>query len=341
MSEVIFTARFLVRMACFPLASILMLMCFTFSVHAQSEEPPVFGGKWGTNGTADGQFSRPEAVAVAADGSVYVADSGNNRIQKFSADGVFLTKWGSQGTGDGQFDVPVSVAVAPDGSLYVGESGNKRIQKFSSDGTFLTRWGPEGEFGRFFTIAVAMDGSVYVADTLNNRIKKYSSDGVFLTEWGQGFDPEGNLSCPFGIAVAADGSVYVADTFNSRIQKYSSNGVFLARWGSRGVGDGQFGWPMAVAVAADGSVYVADHQFNDQKYENNRIQKFSANGTFLTKWGGYGAGDGQFYMPYDVDVASSGLVYVADYGNSRIQYFQPQSPKPRGAFQPVLFMLLE
>ena len=71
---------------------------------------------------------------MASDGSVYVADMGNHRIQKFTSEGVFVTKWGSLGTGDGQFDVRFGVSVAPDGSVYVSDMDNHRIQKFSSGG---------------------------------------------------------------------------------------------------------------------------------------------------------------------------------------------------------------
>jgi DNA-binding beta-propeller fold protein YncE len=79
----------------------------------------------------------PPDGAVAPDGSVYVADIDNHRIQKFTSAGVFLTKWGTNGTGDGEFgpriDDPMAlgVAVAPDGSVYVADTENHRIQKFS------------------------------------------------------------------------------------------------------------------------------------------------------------------------------------------------------------------
>ena len=138
----------------------------------------------GGEGSGDGQFIHPERVAVASDGSVYVADRGNHRIQKFTSQGVFVTKWGTQGTGDGQFDYPVDVTVASGGSVYVADRDNYRIQKFTSQGVFVTKWGTQGtDDGQFdyprghnnpVGIAVASDGSVYVAEIGNQRIQKFS-----------------------------------------------------------------------------------------------------------------------------------------------------------------------
>ena len=67
---------------------------------------------------------------MASDGSVYVADQFNHRIQKFTSEGVFVSEWGTEGSGDGQFNWPGGVAVASDGSVYIADTGNDRIQKF-------------------------------------------------------------------------------------------------------------------------------------------------------------------------------------------------------------------
>ena len=70
-----------------------------------------FSLKWGTRGSGDGQFDGIKGVAVASDGSVYVADLSNHRIQKFTSEGVFVSQWGTEGTGDGKFINPGGVAV--------------------------------------------------------------------------------------------------------------------------------------------------------------------------------------------------------------------------------------
>jgi len=167
------------------------------------------------------QFDLPSGIAVAADGSVYVADSWN-RIQKFSSNGKFIRKWGRYGSGDGQFWYPYGIAVAPDGSVYVADKNNHRIQKFDSDGRFILKWGKRGSGdGRFddpIGIAVAADGAVYVADLRNHRIQKFSSDGKFIRKWGEQGSGDGQFDYPSGIALALDGSVYVAD--NHRVQKF-------------------------------------------------------------------------------------------------------------------------
>src|SRR5438876_1123667 len=88
-------------------------------------------------GSGPGQFRGADGVAVDRNGNVFVADTDNERIQKFDNGGTFLTTWGSAGTGPGQFNVP-RVAVDGSGNVFVADAFNNRIQKFDNGGTFLT-----------------------------------------------------------------------------------------------------------------------------------------------------------------------------------------------------------
>jgi DNA-binding beta-propeller fold protein YncE len=86
-------------------------------------------------------FYGPRRITIGPDESVYVVDSGHNRIVKFSPDGQVLASWGSEGSGDGQFKGLSSVAVDPmNNKLYVADPLNSRIQVFDSNGKFLTKW---------------------------------------------------------------------------------------------------------------------------------------------------------------------------------------------------------
>jgi glucose/arabinose dehydrogenase len=119
----------------------------------------------------------PAGIAVDSSGNVYVADSLNQRIQKFTSSGSFLAQWGSFGNGVGQLDRPVGVAVDGSGNLYVTDSGNHRLLKFTADGSLLAQWGgygsAAGEFALPNGVATDSDGNLYVADTGNQRIQQF------------------------------------------------------------------------------------------------------------------------------------------------------------------------
>src|ERR671918_558191 len=141
-----------------------------------------FINKWGSEGTADGQFIQPWDVSVSQDDRIFVPDYGNDRIQIFSKDGNFITAWGALGSGPGQFDGPAVVAFDSEGNVYVTDSGNHRVQKFTSNGTYITEWGEEGqENGQFFMpegLAVdPLSSNVYVSDTSNNNVQVFSHSG--------------------------------------------------------------------------------------------------------------------------------------------------------------------
>ena len=265
-----------------------------------------------------GQFSRPEGIIIDGSGNVYVADTFNNRVQKFTSNGEFIIKLGNFGNGDGEFMLPSGMAINSEGNIYVADSSNNRIQKFTSEGRFIAKWWSggigEGQFDSPQGIVIDSSGNLNVIDTWNERIQKFSSNGQFIVQWGSGGLGDGEFILPSDIAIDGSGNIYVADTYNDRIQKFTSKGQFTAKWGSFGSGDGQFKAPSGIVVDASGNVYVADT-------ENHRIQKFTLNGQFLTKWGSAGDGDGQFNKPADIVVDASGNVYVADTFNHRIQKF--------------------
>ena len=282
----------------------------------------LFSRIWGKYGTDKGQFRNPFGIAVGPKEYVYVSDSVNNRVQKFTPSGVYNTYWGSYGPDKGQFSTPKGIAVDPDtGYVYIADSGNHRVQKFTPSGVYNTLWGSKGTGkGQFITptgIAVDPDtGYVYIADSGNHRIQVFKEKGEFIRTWGSQGAGKGQFDDPTGVAVnPGDGYVYVADSRNHRIQVFDLAGNYVSYWGSKGSKYGQFNQPMGIAFIS-GFVYVADTN-------NNRIQKFDERGRFVTAWGIKGEGKGEFRNPYGVAVDSSGNVYVSEYGNHRVQKFIP------------------
>jgi len=176
----------------------------------------------GGHGNGKGRFESPRGIAIDSAGNIFVADTGNGRIQKFSPNGTFVT---SITTTD-----PHGIAIDRAGNVYVAEIGSKHcVQKLAPDGTSIAQWAP-GLYGPR-RIAVGPDDSIYVVDSGDNRIVKLSPAGHVLASWGS----EGSGDRQFrGLSsVAVDpttNKVYVADPVNSRIQIFDSNGKLLTKW---------------------------------------------------------------------------------------------------------------
>jgi DNA-binding beta-propeller fold protein YncE len=276
-------------------------------------------------------------LCVDQQGSLFVVDNGNNRIQKFDNAGNFIILWGNFGSANANFHNPTGIACDGKGDVWVVDTNNHRVQKFDGKlGGYLMKFGSrgngEGQFNSPWGIAVdRVRGYVYVVDSANFRVQKFDMTGEFIMSWGSFGNADGQFYFPRGIAVdQSDGAVYVVDMGNHRVQKFdTSTNVLpqlLTKWGgSTEAGHassplsqeaGQLRSPWGIAVDAAGDVYVTDTG-------NHRIEKFDKEGNFITQWGGYGNGDGQFNFPYGLAVDAKGSVFVVDSGNTRVQQFMP------------------
>lgn len=169
----------------------------------------------GTAGYVDGaaaqaQFNGPIGVAVDVNGSVYVADTYNDRIRKISIDGQVTTLAGS-------FNTPCAVVVASDGSGIVADTGNNQIQKISPDGSVSTLTINHTELSRPIGLAITYDNFLYVTELDRSRVIQVTPDNASYTI------ASGDFNQPIGVTVnAKTHELYVADNGHYLIRKLVS-----------------------------------------------------------------------------------------------------------------------
>lgn len=221
----------------------------------------------------------------------------------------------------------VAAAVSLDHkTVYAADTANNRVQRSTDDGMTwkAVGFGPGTTAGKFNqprgVSANSSDTLVFVADTLNNRVQR-STDGG--TTWqiiaAPGLAPN-QVNGPQAVAYDEFNDIlYVADTNSSRILKAttaSTTPVFSVMAGP-GLGVGQFNSPQGIAIDNNGNVFVSDTN-------NNRIQMFAQMGSQMISQGwtvlaGPGTALGTVNRPTGLYVDGSGIMYIADTGNNRIQ----------------------
>ncbi len=175
---------------------------------------------FGKEGTGDGEFIYPVAVAKDAQDNLYIAEYGSNdRVQKFTSDGKFLLSFGSFGTRPGQFQRP-SGLVWRDGKIYAADAFNNRIQIFSDDGKFLKILDSTNEplaLQLPYDLKLGPDDKLYAVEYGAGRVTRFDLDGRLLGRFGTNGTGAGQFATPWGIAVDAQKRIYVADTGNRRV----------------------------------------------------------------------------------------------------------------------------
>jgi sugar lactone lactonase YvrE len=167
-------------------------------------------GSAGDNASQD-TFNRPNAVAVAPNGDVYVSDGYvNSRVVHFNKDGKFIRIIGGvKGTEPGQLQLPHGVAIDSRGRIFVSDSDNKRIAIFDKDGKFVENW----QVPSRGNILIAADDTVYVSDV--------NAGSIAIVKDGKVLDTIPGLGRPHGITMDSDGTLYASDSTNRAVMKIS------------------------------------------------------------------------------------------------------------------------
>lgn len=292
-----------------------------------NREPPYsLVHSWGKKGSGPGQFNDPTGIAVT-DTEVFVSVARNGRIQVFDHQGRFRREFGTTGQKPGELWRPMNLTIHGD-RLYVPEYMNDRVQVFSLAGEPLNIIGgssgtARGQFSAPGGVAVADNGDLLVIGFYNHRVQHLRADGAFVRQWGvtgKTGHGAGEFIYPTDVAFGRDGAFYVADGYGNRVQVFDIGGGFLHAWGGPfamglyGPFKGWFSTATSIAVGPEGHVFVAD-------FYNDRIQKFTAGGDYLTAFGSKPESPGHTAMA--VAVGSDGTVWSVNFADNRVEKWQP------------------
>lgn|GEM_PF-1145720 len=258
----------------------------------------------------------PAAVAVAPDGTIYVADSSLNcAVQVFNAGGLYLGGIGGLGKGPGELFVPTDVAVAPKGNIYVAEFGTHRISIFGPDGTFRKTVG-ESHLAGPLGVAVGRDDKIYVADAEAGGLLVFSPGGELLETWGKERDTGRILD----VAVAADGSVAFAPSGTGDVAFFPGYGGGPVRL--KGAEDPAF-VATDVAFGPAGELFILGRRPDEGGAVANFVKRLSSGGKLLEEV------EITLTLPTGLAVAADGTMYVTDGTRHDVRIYRPRPQNGR------------
>ncbi len=309
------------------LAISVLLMTMSFSQNSFASGDYDLLHQWGSYGpTEPNNFAHPQFIGVGEDGSIYVSDFGNKRIQKFSSNSEYVTHWGSGGKQVGDFYNPSGIAVSSD-FVFVADRDLNRIQKFSLEGEFIQAWGKKGVAEGQFMYPSGIDannGFLYVIDTGNQRIQIFTYDGEFVSSFGSSGLGSGQFLNVVGIDVDGEGNVYITDKGNHKIEKFTPEGELIQSFAF--YFPNYVFSPTAIAIDPLGGMFVVNSA-------DDRILHLSQNSTLrLEQSDQRGPYPNSFEHVTDIAMGSTGELLVIDSPTHSIQSYETPFFEPSPEF---------
>lgn len=199
--------------------------------------PVRYLASWGGPGTGESEFRSPLDLDVDPSGCLYIADTGNQRIQKLDPSGRYLTEIGGFGWDAEQFDGPVSVWAANGLDVFVADHSNHRIQRFDKDLHFIGEFTSSDnapdylQFGYPLDAALSAQGELFCLDGENRRVLKLDIAGEPQMSFGDYDSGEGRLIDPSRIMISRSDNVYVSDREGGEVAVFDPLGNFLHTFG--------------------------------------------------------------------------------------------------------------
>ena len=246
---------------------------------------------------------------------IYIADTGNDQIDVFDADGQphFQIR-NAQG-----LKAPLDVVVNRENQIYISQMEKSNLQLFDFRGGHLGNLYASNDApfkpGR---MCLDADERLYVVDRERAKILVYDAEGKFQFQFGGKGEEKGKFRLISGIDVDSAGQIYVADSKQSPIQVFDRNGQFLLSFGSYGPDAQDFAFPGGICIDEKDRIWIAD-TFKHQ------VKVFRTDGSFLFQFGTFGTEMGQFFFPIDLTLDERGRIYVLEKGANRLQVFEIQA----------------
>ena len=297
--------------------NILVLFFLFCSLNIYGKSSFTCVGYIGDKGTSLGKLESPCGISIDINGFVYVADSGNHRIQKFSRRGDFIDYRGGLGWSGENFDKPYDIFAKSVLDMFIIDYNANRIIRYDKDMNYLSSLSKDDikddnfMFGYPSGICVSKRGDIFIIDGENKRVLKINSLGEPEMSFG-GFENLGfQLEEPFQIALSKNNNVFVSDVSLAKVFVFDYFGNFKFEIGGMESSAG-------IDIDSKGRLFVAD-------LKGCAVYIFNEDGILLDKIEGHNIGGGEILEePIDI-VYNDGLLYIADRKQCRI-YILKENP---------------
>jgi sugar lactone lactonase YvrE len=293
------------------IVTILLGLCVLLAANVHSAVMPEFE----ILQPIDSKLSAPTSVALDSHENIYVTQSIENKLIKFSQSGAYIKTLNG-------LSEPLGIAVDQNGRIYVGNKAGKNVAVYDAGFTFLFKLGAgDGEISQPTSIAIYGE-LIYVADSKEDMIKVYNPDGSFYFSFGSTGGADGQFNFPTSIAVdEISGEIIVLDRQHrqswmgdgqgARIQVFDMNGVFKRSFGEYGIGDGKLNRAVGVTVDNEGRIYATDTF-------QQLVQVFDSNGIFL---GTITDLNSQFRTPLGLVRGKSNRLFIASLFTGKVEVY--------------------
>ena len=257
--------------------SVLIILHSAERVFAEQEPVFTYEMSFANKGTEQGELNSPYGISVSSLGYIYIADTGNNRIEMFSDKGRFLKSVGGFGWADSQFDEPVSIWAEDGLHVYVADKNNHRIVHYDGNLNLVAiiEGDANDETEQFFRYPVSISrsnqGELFLIDSENNRVINVNIFDFQTRSFG-GFDSAGKpLERPADIVIMNSEGIYVTDSKRREVVVYDYFGNYRDSFGSEFLEN-----PAGLDVDERGLLYVCDTELS-------QIVVFNSRGRFISR----------------------------------------------------------